>query len=365
MLNCAGTSQRCAAQISLYRSTTTARRRRQVRGVAAAPAASSGSITVQIQSLYCSSNRPYRTGAAIAPSAANSAWTAGIRPAERSATAPAARPGAGCTRATSHGTCAAQRIAVRRRPNSRRRAACAARADGLPAARSRSAAVRFRHCRPKGARMRRTIPSTQLSSPRRCDGDEHAERDLGGDVIGASRRNPDDAHVLHLPRPARRRERGKAPAHDVVASVGLDPRAPEVARSIVFAKLRLLLNSVDTHRLSSERNPEMLLNPTIASTAPLAGIRSPRRASGLNSGSSLEQSSRRDRVARAAGPFSRARLALQRLFELGAVLQQQRMQRPRVDEEHTAFERAQPSGASSRRCSRGRHRTSRRRWAPA
>ncbi len=136
---------------------------------------------------------------------------------------------------------------------------------------------------------------------------------------------------------------------------------PNTARSIVLAKLRPAVELASSaQRLFVRReSPQMLLNPTIASTAPLAGIRSPRRASGLNSGSSLDAELDEElellalrappsRCAARSSTPARARRGSAAAARAAAA----RRRRAR------GLRARRASGASSRRCSRGRRRTS-------
>src|SRR6266567_2985963 len=65
---------------------------------------------------------------------------------------------------------------------------------------------------------------------------------------------------------------------------------PKVAISIVSPNvLGPRLRSMNDVISSSRKNPEILVKPMIASTLPSALVRSPRRANGLNSGSTFER----------------------------------------------------------------------------
>ena len=78
----------------------------------------------------------------------------------------------------------------------------------------------------------------------------------------------------------------------------------------------------------------------MASTAPAAGLRSPRRASGLNSGSRrLGELDEELELFAMLRRLLGARLVPDGLLQRGPVLQQQRVERPEIDEQHPALER--------------------------
>ena len=84
----------------------------------------------------------------------------------------------------------------------------------------------------------------------------------------------------------------------------------------------------------------------IASTLPSALVRSPRRANGLNSGSTWEASL--DEQVELVGAARRAvgeRVVAHFLIEHHHVLHQHRMQRPGVEEQHPTLERLRTHGA--------------------
>ena len=101
--------------------------------------------------------------------------------------------------------------------------------------------------------------------------------------------------------------------------------------------------------MSERTNAVMLANPTMASTAPLAGLRSPRRARGLNSGSMrLASLTKRSSCSRCCdfllerGSLRTASSSTTRFCSM------QRVQGLQVDEQHAAFERRQRAALQSR-----------------
>ncbi len=143
--------------------------------------------------------------------------------------------------------------------------------------------------------MRRTIPITHAFWPQRSIATSIESRISVATLIGACRRNPEALTSFisqvppGVPNTASRRRMlsarvsGRAPRR----ASGSARERPKTARSIVLAYVRCPSWSVTDNGsgTSLRRNPEMLSKPMIASTAPLAGTRSPRRAIGRDSGS--------------------------------------------------------------------------------
>jgi hypothetical protein len=190
--------------------------------------------------------------------------------------------------------------------------------------------------------MRRTMPSAHATCP--CG--RIAASDPSVTVFGhAHRREQAEsglADVLDLPRPAGCRELREAAARLFRAAVALVAIAPEHRRapSCCRSSCPLLSMTGVATRSSSRRNAEIFAKPTIVSTVPAAAVRSPRRANGLNSGSTCDASLVRRpscsvRFGRAVGQ----RLRLDLLLEHHDVLREHRMHRARIEEQHAPFER--------------------------
>ena len=160
--------------------------------------------------------------------------------------------------------------------------------------------------------------------------------------IGAMQAVARRADVLHLPRRGRGsrrrrvRKRARAAARSRLATARR-PRGPSCCRNCGrrWAPGR--------QAPCPERTKAVMLgNPTTASTGPLAALRSPRRASGLNSGSMrLRELDEELELLSMLRLLGRTRLASHRLLEQHPVPQHQRVEGLEIDEQHAAFERRQ------------------------
>ena len=135
------------------------------------------------------------------------------------------------------------------------------------------------------------MPSVQRVWPCGADRRQRAERDRVGDAHRREQAEAGLAHVLHFPRAAGRRERGEPAPRRSSAPVGLVAHAPEHRELHRAAEAAGRARAAGRRSCSSSRRkPEILAKPTMASTVPAAAVRSPRRANGLNSGSTCEAS---------------------------------------------------------------------------
>ena len=164
----------------------------------------------------------------------------------------------------------------------------------------------------------------------RADAGKRAQRDRVGDAHRREQAEAGLAHVLDFPGAARRGELREPAARELEAAIRSrcarvrTPRAPSCRRSSspmleVRASAPLLLAQIAR---------DLARSPTMASTLPAAELRSPRRANGLNSGSTCEASlvSRAELLAAPRGA-SDSGWPLIFCSSIDDVLHQERMQR--------------------------------------